>query len=1180
MSLGPGISNEETASDLKKIVPQLVDRLQTFESFRSVIPQVFYNHSRNSNRSITHIELKDQFTHKAIRTASPYSSDDLIPPLAVPKIAAALSRIALKETKSVATTADLLRVLDDYLHTVDQLRSSQSHRSSTASLIRSQVDHAQSLFTETMLRLAPGANAADVDAYFQLRYQRYASYKPPSQRAWLPTGELGKKLASLDLERLGLPKEIDFVSAVILATNAKMNILNFMEQLPNFKISGPWGRDVFTLSDSEMEAYVRGLQTLEGTASAKSNELESKLLSNYVRLDPSAMPTWNGSYLQDRESFFSRSLSVALRDNQSSRAIDAKTWAKRVARQWHSSIESCLKYNSVTSAFGKEMDKMRFAEAAEFALALNEALIEGAKRRAVAAEKLGETELRNSLDEYASRLEQFGSGSVFDFPNLVTRFQILKDPASVDAAYLAKLYSLASRTGQPSHEMNDVFEYLWSKKDTNPAVARELLNPEIISVLSYDVQKRDVALFQLRHKLGWDSYKKKSDSGELEPPKVHEVRDVIRQAQALIQEQFPKPGAIKSQVIDRIEKDFASSLAENRFIGSDRITSKNWHESALVLAVDIPSSFSSKLRSDYDRMDMVKYMIGVNPTIPAAVEEQFAQFGKSSKTWEERARRDFGAFTSLFRSSDPAARTYVLQNLLGKGDSLFEDPQMMKQVHDLVLGAHKTDRVYRKLFVAYLDSIPANEKKVLLAYVLSSFLDNPDKKSGASVKSVLEAMGPFGIKVGQYLRSSGLVSPSLHRELDDFYDRALEPSRYRSYQDLEKALGTDLPGIEGVRELVGSGSLNYGMLVEYRDKKGVKRRSVIRIQREEAGGQIQNEDKNWTEAIAKLYQDDDEDIRALAQVLEESRLTAMQTLGDQGKEMDLGYERAQYGNARTAYENEKVNPSTGLKIEVAAPDLELQAKVLAEMGKKVSAYEYVPNMRFQDLDSGMKSKVATQIVEAELRALFQKGIFDPDGHPGNWLIDTESGRLVRIDYAQMTQIDPARLLRFREVISSLFLPGRVKEKAALISNNLPVLFEIKGNTKGMETMLAKILNDPKLPPFSNPHLRLMYIRQELEKALQKGQPSASVRLSQEARAVLGSVSRMLSYKDHISTDTFERLLKEHVGVQFSKLDYLRLLGTRDGRELVAQKVLTTVGDRSSEIAARCLNYLKQFGRKQ
>ena len=103
---------------------------------------------------------------------------------------------------------------------------------------------------------------------------------------------------------------------------------------------------------------------------------------------------------------------------------------------------------------------------------------------------------------------------------------------------------------------------------------------------------------------------------------------------------------------------------------------------------------------------------------------------------------------------------------------------------------------------------------------------------------------------------------------------------------------------------------------------------------------------------------------------------------------------------------------------------ELQNLVEPEQQRLFSFYERINHTPLDDIgDIELRREIAKAIVESELIALFENGVYDPDGHPGNWPIDVENREIVRIDYAQLRAIPEEERVAFRKVFSELIKPA-------------------------------------------------------------------------------------------------------------------------------------------------------------
>ena len=171
--------------------------------------------------------------------------------------------------------------------------------------------------------------------------------------------------------------------------------------------------------------------------------------------------------------------------------------------------------------------------------------------------------------------------------------------------------------------------------------------------------------------------------------------------------------------------------------------------------------------------------------------------------------KELADFKTGFVQAHPLMRSMILQPLFDKDIGILSEPEMTEEINRIIMGEKYDEPLLKRLFEAYLGAVPEAEQKVIYSYIMSSFVDSPVTSRGASLKTILEAMGPFGIKAGQFLSTSGLIPGEYSRDLKDFLSNALPPERSRVIEDLERALGEELRGLVSIDDRVGSGSINY-----------------------------------------------------------------------------------------------------------------------------------------------------------------------------------------------------------------------------------------------------------------------------------------------------------------------------------------------------------------------------------
>ena len=133
----------------------------------------------------------------------------------------------------------------------------------------------------------------------------------------------------------------------------------------------------------------------------------------------------------------------------------------------------------------------------------------------------------------------------------------------------------------------------------------------------------------------------------------------------------------------------------------------------------------------------------------------------------------------------------------------------------------------------------------------------------------------------------------------------------------------------------------------------------------------------------------------MADIVEEARRQSMSTLSVGGIELDLSIERDNFDPALQTYQrNIYSGRLRGWQVRVAIPHEELQSLVEPDQQRFFSFYERINHTPLDDIgDIELREEIAKAIVESELIALFENGIYDPDGHPGNWPIDVRKERL-------------------------------------------------------------------------------------------------------------------------------------------------------------------------------------------
>ncbi|MFI5363752.1 MAG: hypothetical protein ACHQ49_17465, partial [Elusimicrobiota bacterium] len=750
--------------------------------------------------------------------------------------------------------------------------------------------------------------------------------------------------------------------------------------------------------------------------------------------------------------------------------------------------------------------------------------------------------------------KRFSVDWVTDFFKSDARLEAVRPETLADTVVKVLRYR-----GATSPKKDRLFERLWAETENRPEIRAALADAKLVNRLHYDENKKKLALWQLDEKFGVEAQKAELRARRRASPKKNAVRpDVIAIAHE-IEVQFPEGSAVKNEIISHVQDALISNENETAFLGSKKIGLKNWYQARKLAVLDGPQSVDHLMESAYDRLELIKYLIGAQEQAP-----RFLYRRSRSRDDVEKGETALSVAKRHFAGADPLTRTYVLQPLLDPAKGALGEPAVFRDLTNLVLGDNAESPIVRALFDSYLESVADSEKKVILGYVLGSFVDG--SKKAASLKIVLESMGPFGIKAGQFLRTSGLVPARLRKDLDDFLSRALPPQREEVIARFKEIFGDRLGRIFSIEELAGSGSINYVVTVELLNPETARReRAVVRFLRENAEGQIANENAVWESVIAKLSASEDAEQRRLGRILHEARRHAMETLRAGGVELDLEAERNAYPLARAAY-GSPADRESGYSIEAGEPLAALQKLVPARFAKTVSIYRYVPNTPLESLPADVRSKLAARIVAAEFKALFRFGTFDPDGHPGNWLIDAGRRVLARIDYAQMRRLSDGDLRSLRDVLRALLQPRLGAGDVRVLADRFSDVFEVDGNPDGLAAVIQGVVARPDFPGFTAPHERLFFLRDEVERHYHGlGRADVLIRLNDGPRAAFASIARTQIYREHLSDEEyFVILLKAlEINAPLMKLKIAEASGTASASQRLLLKATSFFSDRFS-----------------
>lgn len=699
--------------------------------------------------------------------------------------------------------------------------------------------------------------------------------------------------------------------------------------------------------------------------------------------------------------------------------------------------------------------------------------------------------------------------------------------ARVDPGLIAEYFTHHVAVEGKSIKTDSLFELFWKLTEGRPEMRQILADEGYVGYLMADFNKKRLADWQLEQKFRISDLKTKYARRERNPPKTG-IRAELEQVLESIEKQFPGESSAKNTVLEKVEKAFLTNEEETKEIGALKTTMENWHKQRKLALIDSPDALQQYIETNHDRLEFVKYLIGYRAEPPPFLTAA-AQQARIDEHQFEFLRRNF-------TESSIEMRTFLLQPLLDADSGIWSEAGTKEELIRFLLGDNSDHALIRKVFLSYLDAVPESERMVILGNILGSFADSKEKRFG--LKAVVEALGPFGIKAGQFMRTSGLLPEHVRAELNDVFDNALPPNRQEIFKHLKDVFGDALPSVEHVRQVLGSGSINYTVLLDLIDPDTHQiKRVVAQVKKPNVEGKLFNENENWKRAIDNLLKDKDPTAARMGELLHEAREHTYSTLGPNGAEMDHHIQRNAFPPIRDSYTHVAENAGE-ISVRVAAPETKLQNLLVGQRFQdSVSLYEFVDNKRLDELEPVVRERYARRIARSELKALLTNGVYDPDGHPGNWLIDRQTGELVRIDYAQKTSIPQQKLVNLRVALAALLRPDADAKMERDLWNNLSSLFVLQEKPAYLKIALKEALRHPKLPSYNEPQDRLFFLRDHLDQAIEAhGQTRTHLRIDPSTRTALASIGRVKVFEEHLAGGgemgkrTFGRLLLEELGV--------------------------------------------------
>ena len=723
------------------------------------------------------------------------------------------------------------------------------------------------------------------------------------------------------------------------------------------------------------------------------------------------------------------------------------------------------------------------------------------------------TRLRRAGHPNLARLEHEVKNSFFQSYRAWRDVDLANHPPALQGRFF-EVSSPHVRSGTEARDL--AFLEMWEKE---PALRQRFKDPKWVAELHNPRNRAMLALWQLEQ-----SFSEMAVGAN--PPHVSptEIRPVVATILKKVDEQLKNPSVERNFLLDQIEERLVTTPAESDAIHSRRLTTENWYLAPGIALAEVPYQISQRTTLPHDKVEFIEYLMGIRTALPSCVD---ANSAGTLKAFTEA--RDF------YGRSHPYVRASMIAPLMdSKEKGALHDESTRERIFRIALGARYDDPRWRVGAHAYYDQLQPEEKDSVIAYLLSIRGTNGKEETPTQQgKKVLEAVPPLGIRIGQGVRSIGLLPAHEAASYDDFLDNALPPHRPKVLADLKAAFGKNWGDVVYVGKRAGSGSVNYGVEVWIRSPStGLPVRTFVKILRDDAEGKAKHENDLLAGVAEKMRQHSSPAVRNWGEMIDEFRLAAMENLKKGGAELDHRKERGKYDAAQSAYGLER-DPKTGFVVKAVPWIKEFQDKIEPTHQSKVSIYEWVEGKSVNKVeDPRRRADLAGLVQNREMHAL-RLNAYDEDAHRGNWLVDEEHKTLFRLDYAQLDSDPPEGRAAADQVVrillGSTLSNGDLRELIHLMPHWLEGI-PSQVPEEELFQAIRKRANAKDFPKKEEMHQRAFAIREVIREELKrKGTLSTPIYFARPFRRTLTSIAKQAILREETGDLAFIRGLFDGLG---------------------------------------------------
>ncbi len=441
----------------------------------------------------------------------------------------------------------------------------------------------------------------------------------------------------------------------------------------------------------------------------------------------------------------------------------------------------------------------------------------------------------------------------------------------------------------------------------------------------------------------------------------------------------------------------------------------------------------ARTRNSEEQLQLIDYLMGRSGNMPSFVLK-----------WEEDLHQSvqplvYGARVKLEHESE-LMRAFLVNSLLTGPQGLMNQPGIEAFLIERLFGDSPNKEMIQEISTALLKSLGRN-KSMALAYVLAQRANGTGKiDEGTALRSLLEAFGVAGIKLGQYLAFTSELE-AFRESLAALQDSALPVSYLEILYLVRKRLGEDWSKRWKIVKLIGSGSVNIA--IEVQSNTGEKR--VISILRDEIETASREDFRNLTNFVEELVKSKTGEkysfLPGLLKIIEASVALEFNKENSAQRQKDAGviYNRKVEGWRLRAPRVYEVENGSLMMQEASGKTARKIRQQNFELYKKVMGIV---------LDVELEHLINGQFIRSRPFPAFS----NPDVHDGQVIIDAEKKTITILDFGQAVSIPKAERdlgLDFIRMIAGHDSKESLKKQ----------LEEMRVHLQGQEKLTPKELTD-------------------------------------------------------------------------------------------------------------------------